>query len=600
MSNSNPIWPLFGRFFSAPRFREDEEKNRLARYISVVLNVLLVVSLFSALLALRSPQDDWLIWLGGAAAVLVQRALLMRGRVEWVIWILLLMQFMVIMASALPTGGVSSAGFLTGGIFGVVVGTLMLGLRGGIVLIGLNLAAGAFMAWMELNGILPPLTARVTPFSVLYAVGAFYVFILGILALTSRDTRHALQRARAELQERQRVESALRESEERFAKAFYNSPVAIAITHPNDGHHVAVNDAYLTLLDMSRDEVMGHTTHELGHIPRFGNLVNPSLEQRKAWIEQVGRVYNVDAEFRRKSGETRAVLISIEAITLGGEQHALVTLQDVTERKQAEARMQQLNAELEQGVAQRTSQLEAANRELEAFAYSVSHDLRAPLRAIDGFSRTLAAGMLGRLSADERHYIERILQNVTRMGRLIDDLLRFSRVGRQALDMAEVDLNRLLASILNELKTDGQLGMAAFQIEPLPPCKGDAALLKQALTNLISNAIKYSASCPEPRVEVGAKTEQGQPVYFVRDNGVGFDMAYADKLFGVFQRLHSASEYEGTGIGLAIVRRVFERHGGRVWAESEPGKGATFYFTLPPRLLAANGVALGKSTTTRG
>jgi light-regulated signal transduction histidine kinase (bacteriophytochrome) len=232
--------------------------------------------------------------------------------------------------------------------------------------------------------------------------------------------------------------------------------------------------------------------------------------------------------------------------------------------------------ELEGKVRERTAALEAANRELESFSYSVSHDLRAPLRAIDGYARMLDEDYAGRLDAEAQRLIGVVRGNARKMGQLIDDLLAFSRLGRQAAARVPVDMTRLAAEVADELRAGRPV-----QCDALPPIQGDPSLLKQVWSNLIGNALKYSGKKADARIEVGGREGPAEHIYWVRDNGAGFDMRYADKLFGVFQRLHRADEFEGTGVGLAIVQRIVARHGGRVWAEGRPGQGACFYFSLP-------------------
>ena len=233
-------------------------------------------------------------------------------------------------------------------------------------------------------------------------------------------------------------------------------------------------------------------------------------------------------------------------------------------------------AELEKRVAERTAALALANKELESFSYSVSHDLRAPLRAIDGYARMLEEDYAAVLDAEAQRLLGVVRMNAKRMGQLIDDLLAFSRLGRQPAANGPVDMTRLAREAADELR-----GSRRVEVESLPPARGDGALLKQVWLNFVANALKYSSKNPDARVEIGGREEAQENLYWVRDNGAGFDMRYADKLFGVFQRLHRAEEFEGTGIGLAIVQRVVTRHGGRVWAEGKPGEGACFYFALP-------------------
>ncbi len=239
------------------------------------------------------------------------------------------------------------------------------------------------------------------------------------------------------------------------------------------------------------------------------------------------------------------------------------------------------NRELQQRVQERSRELEASNAELESFSYSVSHDLRAPLRAIDGLCTLFMRAYAGQIPADGLDLLANVCAGTARMQRLIDDLLHLARFSRQPLEMHTLSMQDLVQRVLATLQHQWPERPRRLEIGALPDCRGDQSLLEHVLTNILSNAFKFTATRDPARIEVGAYEEGAEQVYFVRDNGVGFNMKYADKLFGVFQRLHSESEFPGTGIGLSIVRRIILRHGGRVWAESRPQQGTTLYFSLP-------------------
>jgi light-regulated signal transduction histidine kinase (bacteriophytochrome) len=293
-------------------------------------------------------------------------------------------------------------------------------------------------------------------------------------------------------------------------------------------------------------------------------------------------VFQVEFRMRRHDGaylwfDTRAVPVRDES---GRLVKWFGSNTDISEQRKIQQQIQQLNAELEQRVRDRTVQLEVANRELESFSYSVSHDLRGPLRGIDGWSLALVEEYRDKLDEQARDYLDYIRSDAQRMGQLIDDMLRLSQVSRGHMERAFVDMGAVSQAVLARLQERQPDRRVEFAAQPGLAVWGDAGLLEIALTNLMDNALKFSSTRPVARIEFGRTEVDGHPVFFFRDNGVGFDMTYVHKLFGAFQRLHKASEFPGTGIGLAIVQRVVHRHGGRVWAKAEPGGGATFYFTL--------------------
>jgi len=259
-----------------------------------------------------------------------------------------------------------------------------------------------------------------------------------------------------------------------------------------------------------------------------------------------------------------------------------VVLADLTEQKRVQAfeQVRQLNETLERRVEERTSQLSAANKELEGFTYSVSHDLRSPLRAIMGASMILREDYGDKLDGEARDHLERLSKAAKRMNQLIEDLLKFSRLGRQEMRLQSTDVSALAESVASEARQHAGPNGLTVEVQPGMSASADPTLLRMVLDNLIGNAAKFTRQKPQPQIEVGAFVESGQPVFFVKDNGVGFDMQYVDKVFQPFERLHAETEYPGTGIGLANVHRIVARHGGRIWAEAKVGEGATFFFTV--------------------
>lgn len=333
-------------------------------------------------------------------------------------------------------------------------------------------------------------------------------------------------------------------------------------------HFTFINDRGETLLRHNRVEMLGKAIWDV-----FFKLVGTPMETnyRHAMVERVPISFEAFSPIAERWLDIR--------IFPSGEGLAVFLL-DISERKQAEEELYKLNAELEQRVIERTTQLEAANKELEAFSYSVSHDLRAPLRAMDGFSRALLEDYGPQIPGDGPRYLQIIRNSTQKMGNLIDDLLTFSRLSRVPLNKRTIDMNKLVQTTLQELTTQHKARRIDVRVIDLPTCQGDPVLLKQVWINLLSNAFKYTQKCESTLIEVGCATHEGNKTYFVRDNGAGFDMRYAHKLFGVFQRLHRAEDYEGTGVGLAIVQRVINRHGGQIWAESVVNQGSAFYFKL--------------------
>jgi PAS domain S-box-containing protein len=373
------------------------------------------------------------------------------------------------------------------------------------------------------------------------------------------------------LRERFEREAAL---QNQYRELFENAQ-ELVFTLGDDGKFQNLNKATENTIDHKRPEALGLN---------FIDLLAPQERERfRQFLKESASSPEALHGFTiiKTDGQAVPLELSASAVSEQGKPVAVqIIARDITERKAAEQEIRRLTETLEQRVVERTAQLESANKELEAFSYSVSHDLRAPLRAIDGFSKILVEENLSNADADTKHLLESIQKNAQRMAQLIEDLLGFSRLTRSPLGMSKIDMRELFRSAFDELRGQTPERKIDFILGDLPAAKGDLAMMRQVATNLLSNAFKYTRRREVARIEVGALQNDGKTVYYVKDNGVGFDMKYAKKLFTVFQRLHSERDFEGTGVGLAIVQRIIRRHNGSVWAEAALGQGATFFFTL--------------------
>jgi len=354
---------------------------------------------------------------------------------------------------------------------------------------------------------------------------------------------------------------------------------AVIYMRDNDGRYLLVNRQYEQLFGIRRQDIVGLTDHDL-----FPKEMADDFRANDLKALSRGAPIQMEEVAPHPDGVHTYITVKYPIRDPDGRPYAICGIStDITPLKRVEEKERQLNAELEGRVRERTAELEATARELDAFAYSVSHDLRAPLRAVAGFSHALLEDYSAQLDEDARDYLNRVVAATGQMGRLIEDLLNLSRAGRVELSRRSVDLSRLARRVVGELSAADPDAPRAVRvtIDEGLTAVGDPALLEIVLRNLISNAWKFSAKAAEPTIHVGATEKEGAPVLFVRDNGAGFDMHRADRLFAPFQRLHSAAEFAGSGVGLALVARIIARHGGHVWAEGEVGKGAAFYFTLP-------------------
>ncbi len=376
--------------------------------------------------------------------------------------------------------------------------------------------------------------------------------------------------------ERKRAEKALKESEEQF-RTMANAMPQLAWIAKADGYIFWYNHRWYEYTGTTPEQMEGWGWQSV-HDP----AVLPQVMHNWTGAISSGKPFDMEFPLRGADGQFHTFLTRVQPVRDASGQIVqwFGTNTDIESLKQAEEVITRLNSELEQRVIQRTSELEAANKELEAFSYSVSHDLRAPLRSIDGFSRIILEEYSDKFDAEGKRLLNIIRSNTQKMGELITDLLDLSRVGRDEMKTVRIDMSTLANSIFHEVVPPDARNQYSISIGALPDAYGDPSLMRQVWRNLISNAIKFTAPKDVRRIEIGGRTEESQTVYFIRDSGVGFDPQYTHKLFGVFQRLHKTEEFEGTGVGLAIVQRIVHRHGGQAWAEGKIGAGATFYFSL--------------------
>lgn len=381
--------------------------------------------------------------------------------------------------------------------------------------------------------------------------------------------------AARDMTERKRAEEAIQHAST-YNRRLIEASLDPLVTIGPEGTIQDVNAATESVTGRSRDELIGTD---------FSDYFTKPERARDGYKQafREGTVRDYALEIRHRDGTETPVLYnaSVYRDESGTVIGVFAAARDITEVRRAQRALEQFNRELEQRVEARTAELTAANRELEAFAYSVSHDLRAPLRAIDGFSRMMEEDYNKALDEEGKRVLGVIRSETRKMAQLIDDLLSFSRIGRRGMNAGEIDMEGLARTICEEARAAVADRKVEIRLGALPRAKGDSSMVRQVLVNLLSNAVKFTRPRETAIIEINGRVDGDEYVYSVKDNGVGFDMQYANKLFGVFQRLHAAEEFEGTGVGLAIVQRIIHKHGGRLWGEGAVDRGAVFYFTLP-------------------
>lgn len=591
--------------FSLPDFENDTQAY-IARMLRVVLASVAILGLAYSLINISNDPANFLRYAAQLGFILLTLAsmlyLIRKGHPRAASIVLVIASWIIFTAAAYTGGGVTSSAYM-GYLVVLAMAGLVVAQPGWIIGTAVLCALSGYgLLYAEQNGLLPPASVANTSREIWLDSLVYFGLVAALQILASRLVIDALKLSRQESEQRQ----AAKEREEKRSKLLkrvidLGKEVTQASEldwcmkkiHQGVQKGLGFDRVGLFLYDNEKRTIQGvYGTDWHGNMEDTSWFVQ-NADEYEAWQvalkdpDGMNLIDNYTALHKDLSPENEMYGVK-EHVTLaawsGKQPVALIAVDNaITGEKIGAEKIEALR--LFAGYAglaiTNARNLEAVQQELENFSYSVSHDLRSPLRAVVGFSKILLTDSSENLQDGNRQYLEKIHENGRQMGLLIDDLLSFSRVGRQAIRLTRIELNPIIERIIANIKITQPDRQVDWQVADLPPCKADFTLIQVVITNLLENAYTYTASQPEAKIEIGSLEVDGQTAYYVRDNGIGFEMEYADKIFRVFHRLHHESEFEGTGVGLAIVQRIVQRHGGKIWAESTPGEGATFYFSLP-------------------
>jgi signal transduction histidine kinase len=592
--------------FSLPEFQSDTQAYT-ARMLRVVLGFIASLSVVYVLVNILNDPTNAVRYALQFAFILLTLVsmlfLIRKGQPRAASIILVLSTWFIFTIAAYTGGGIVSSAYM-----GYLVVLAMAGLviaQPGWILATATLCAvsGYGLLYAEQNGLLPPASVTNASRDIWFDSLIYFALVASLQILASKLVTDALKLAREESEQKQEArEREVRRSQLLKQVIELGKEVTQASEldwcmkkiHQSVQKGLGFDRVGLFLYDENTKDILGtYGTDRQGNIESI-SFLKESTEEYESWQvalnnpDGIIQVSNYSEQYKDILSPEDGMYGVKEHVTLaawsGKKPVALIAVDNViTGQPISTEKIEALR--LFAGYAglaiTNARNLEAIHQELENFSYSVSHDLRSPLRAVVGFSKILLTDTGDNISENRRQYLEKIHENGRQMGLLIDDLLSFSRVGRQTIRLTTVELNPIIERIIANIKITQPDRDVDWQVADLPTCKADYTLIQIVITNLLENAYTYTVSQSKPRIEIGSVTEDGQTTYYVRDNGIGFEMEYADKIFRVFHRLHHESEFEGTGVGLAIVQRIIQRHGGKIWAKSIPDQGATFYFSLP-------------------